>query len=243
MSIQGQFFPGDPNTKAYLDAVNVCLVCYLHGDEGKEKIMSHRSLAAMLCLALGGLLLLIGCSSPSAGGATAAQPTTTTQATKPSAEATKPFAQAQATPTGQAASKAPTAAAVNLDGCSLLTTDEVAAAIGKPVQAVTLPTGDSSTVACDYTDPANRGNRFVSTTVYVLTPAGAKGAHEATKGGGRDQTAISGLGDDAYWDNTLGMLSVLKGRYVVGMSVTADATADRMKAAQAMASKILARLP
>ena len=193
--------------------------------------------AAALCLTTSGLLLATACTSAPVGGAASSQPAATAQPTKPPT-------QAQPTSAAQPAAKPTTpAASVSVDACSLLTTDEVAAAIGKPVQAVKLPTGDGGTTACDYTDPANKVSRFVSTTVTAATPSQAKGIHEATKGGGRDQVAVIGLGDDAYWDNTFGKLDVLKGGYAVGMSVTADATADRMKAAQTMASKMLARLP
>jgi hypothetical protein len=83
----------------------------------------------------------------------------------------------------------------------------------------------------------------VGLSVYSLTPSQAKGAHEATKGGGRDQTSVTGLGEDAYWDKTFNQLSVLKGSYHVTLSVNALAVDDPLKAAQTLGAKALSRVP
>lgn len=104
-------------------------------------------------------------------------------------------------------------------------------------------TGDARAVGCSYRDATRKPIRFVGLTVHTLSPTGAKAAHEATKGGGRDQTPVAGLGDDAYWDNTFGLLSVLMGRYEITIGVTAAATDDPLGAAKALAPKLMARLP
>ncbi len=147
----------------------------------------------------------------------------------------------EATERGQpvAAAAAQQTAATGVDACSLLTAEEVGAALGKPVTAVTVTTGQAA--SCAYHDASHQPDKLVEFIVYSLTPSQAKGTFEATKGGGRDQVAVPGIGDDAYWDKTFG-LSVLKGRYEVGISVT-DSSVDGLKVARTLASKLLSRLP
>jgi hypothetical protein len=159
----------------------------------------------------------IGCSRPTAREAT---------------ESPKPAAAAAA-----AQRVAPDPAAV--DACSLLTAEEVGAALGKPVTVVPLTTGQASD--CEYFDEKQRTDKLAAMVVYTVTPSQAKGAFEATKGGGRDQVAVSGIGDDAYWDSLMGLV-VLKGRYEFSVSVL-ERGVDRPKVARALASKLLSRLP
>jgi len=147
-------------------------------------------------------------------------------------------AAASARPASAAAAQAP-APAAGVDACSLLTKEEVGAAIGKPVTAVTVTTGQAA--SCAYHDAANRSDKVLESIVYTLTPSQAKGVFEATKGGGRDQVAVPGIGDDAYWDKLSG-LTVLKGRYEIGIAVT-EGNVDGLKVARALAPKLLSRLP
>jgi len=144
-----------------------------------------------------------------------------------------------AKPAAAAAAKGSATAAAGVDACSLLTTEEVGAAIGKPVTPVTETTGQAA--SCAYHDATHQPDKFLSLIVYTLTPSQAKGVFEGTKGGGRDQVAVPGIGDDAYWDKTFG-LSVLKGRYEIGISVT-DYSVDGLKVARTLAPKLLSRLP
>jgi hypothetical protein len=130
-------------------------------------------------------------------------------------------------------------AAGGVDACSLLTAEEVGAAIGRRATPVTVTTGQAA--SCAYHDAANRADKLLELIVYTLTPDAARGTFEATKGGGRDQVAVPGIGDDAYWDKTFG-LSVLKGRYEIGITVTAS-NVDRLKVARTLAPKLLSRLP
>jgi hypothetical protein len=133
----------------------------------------------------------------------------------------------------------PGPAPVSVDACALLTKEEVGAAIGKPVIPVVESTGAAA--SCAYHDATHQPNKFLSLIVYVMTPDQARGAFEATKGGGRDQVAVAGVGDDAYWDSFLG-LTVLKGRYEIGISVS-DRDVDQLKVARTLAPKVLSRLP
>lgn len=151
--------------------------------------------------------------------------------TKEPAQSAKPAAVAPAQ------DPAKTAAAV--DGCSLLTKEEVGAAIGKPVTPINGTTGQVA--SCEYHNTARQPDKFLELIVYTLTPSQAKGVFEGLKGGGRDQVAVAGIGDDAYWDKTFG-LSVLKGRYKIGISVM-EPDVDGLKVARALAPKLLSRLP
>lgn len=133
--------------------------------------------------------------------------------------------------------------AATLDACSLLTKEEVEAVIGKTVNPVRTATS-TDLFSCAYEDPEHKPQYFIAVTVFASTPSAAKGLHEATKGGGRDQVPITGLGDDAYWDETLGGdLYVLKGKYAASMSVSALDIEEPQEAAEALAPKLLARLP
>ena len=147
--------------------------------------------------------------------------------------------EAAATAKPAAAAAAQQTGATGVDACSLLTTEEVGAAIGKPVTPVTETTGQAA--SCAYHDATHQPNKFLSLIVYTLTPSQAKGVFEGTKGGGRDQVAVPGIGDDAYWDKIFG-LSVLKGRYEIGITVT-DYSVDGLKVARTLAPKLLSRLP
>ena len=115
-----------------------------------------------------------------------------------------------AEPAAVAPAQDPPKTAAGVDGCSLLTKEEVGAAIGKPVTPINGTTGQVA--SCEYHNAARQPDKFLGLIVYTMTPSQAKGAFEATKGGGRDQVAVPGIGDEAYWDKTFG-LSVLKGRY------------------------------
>ncbi len=158
-----------------------------------------------------------------------------------------PIGCAQSAPreTTEAAKQPPAAAAqdtpkaAGVEGCSLLTKEEVGAAIGKPVTPINGTTGQ--TASCEYHNAARQPDKFLEVLVYTLTPGQAKGVFEATKGGGRDQVAVPGVGDDAYWDKMLG-LCVLKGRYHVVISVT-EFGVDGLKVARTLAPKVLSRLP
>ena len=130
-----------------------------------------------------------------------------------------------------------------LDGCALLTKAEVEAAIDKTVEPVKVTAAGSGMSGCAYQIPEHKPQTYVDLSVFDLTPSQAKGLHEATKGGDRDQVAAPGLGDDAYWDKTFFTLYVLKGKYAISLSVDPLETSDPAKVAQALAPKVLSRLP
>lgn len=154
-----------------------------------------------------------------------------------------PAASTPAAPPTSAAAKATAPASALLDACVLLTKDDVQSAIGKPVKSVKEDADSATATSCGYKDAATQSYRLVSLVIYPSTNAQAKGVHESTRTKNRPQVAVANLGDDAYWDMSLGTLDVLKGKYSIGLFVAGDAANDQVAAARSMASKLLSRLP
>ena len=131
-----------------------------------------------------------------------------------------------------------------LDVCSLLPKEEVETVIGKTVDPVRTATS-TNVFSCSYNDPASKlPGSIIDITVAMLTPEQAKGLHEMTKGGGRDQEEVPYIGDDAYWDKELGgTLYVLQDKYALSMSVSTSDVEEPQVAARTLAPKLLAKLP
>ncbi|MBI2953355.1 MAG: hypothetical protein HYY30_03510 [Chloroflexi bacterium] len=146
-------------------------------------------------------------------------------------------------PTPATTAKGPTTSSAALDACSLLTREEVEAVIGKKVDPVKTTSGDATLIGCSYQDPARKPQWFVGLTILATTPGQAKGTYEMQKTAAVDKKTIGGLGDDAYWNETFDTLGVLKDEYDISLALTADATNDNSKAAQALALRVLDRLP
>jgi hypothetical protein len=196
--------------------------------------------APLLLLVAVGTLLLSACGGGSPAASTGAQPTASTKAAEPPAQSAQPPAKAAPTQAPAAAANSP-AAASTLDACSFLTAQEVQAVIGKAVVPVT-DSSDPRGLGCSYHD-ASSNSRLVSYAVYPLSPSQAKQVHELTKGGGRDQIEVAGIGEDAYWDETFDSLNVLQGRYAVSLAVSDFDADEPLEVAEELVSKLLARLP
>lgn len=155
-------------------------------------------------------------------------------------------------PAGKAS--ASTAPFVPLDACSLLTRADVEAIAGKTVldgrkEEV------ANLVSCSFGDPSapQVGGRSLGQvltlsvmtgqegTYYAGAVAQAKDAYLTARKNAGSVEAISGLGEDAYWDNVLHKLSFVKGRYLVDVDVESEG--DSRKVARAAATKTLERLP
>jgi len=153
------------------------------------------------------------------------------------------------------AAKAPAAAPfVPLDACSLLTRADVETIAGKKVldgqreEAANL-------VTCSFGDPSapQVGGRPLGQVLTLSVMTGQEGAYYAgpvaqakdayltAKKNAASVEALSGLGEDAYWDDVLHKLSFVKGRYLVDVDVESDG--DRRTVARAAAMKTLERLP
>ena len=72
-------------------------------------------------------------------------------------------------------------------------------------------------------------------------PGQAKGAYEIAKKSAGDVKPITGVGDEAYWDDVLRVFRVVKGN--VGVDVTIASDLGGLKTARAIAEKVVAKLP
>lgn len=165
----------------------------------------------------------------------------------PSAKSTSSAPASAATSSAPAASPASksTAAASSggLDVCGMVTKADVEAAIGTSVLDPK-PSHFPNYDYCDFNDPAASGLRLVTASVVTGSSASdAKDAFDLSKSNANSPQAVAGLGDDAFWDDTLGTLDIVKGQYEVSVDVAPLDNLDRVAAAKAVAAKVLANLP
>jgi len=192
--------------------------------------MSIRKTVAAV-MVLGALALLAAC-----GGGSGGQKATSTTA-PPAGAATTTSA---VTPGSTARPRASTG---ELDACALVTKAEVEAAIGTTVLDAK-PETSAGFAGCSFNDPS--APAFTTVTVSVLTSASAsvtRGIYDIGKQNANDPQSVPGLGDDAYWDATLGNLDIAAGTYELNVSIAPLDNADRFAAAKAIAARALARLP
>ena len=177
--------------------------------------------------------LSIACGGDSGDGTTAnSDPTEAPRSTNPA-------------PTAAATSRpASSQSGAQLDACALLTKAEVEAAVGAsvldPESEVEVP---GKIVHCDFNSPRFPTLQVVRVTLFFGSDAEAKSFFDPPP----DDMEIRNLGDDASWNQLLGTLTVLKGRYVVGVQATtaggAVANDKRLTVAQALAPKAVAKAP
>ncbi len=145
----------------------------------------------------------------------------------------------------------PKAPFVPLDACSLLTRAEVEALVGEPAME---PTKEvvANLVTCAFGDPESPkvGGRPLAQVLklevftgeegayYAGPVAQARDAYETARENAGSSEAVTGLGENAYWDGTFKSLSALKGRYWI----TVEAEGGLEAAKKAMA-KAMERLP
>jgi hypothetical protein len=188
--------------------------------------------ASFRAVLIAGPLLLAGCGS---GGETE----------KPAA------APAAAQSSAPAPAQAPY---VPVDACTLLTRADVEGMAGKKVlDGRKEELGEL--VICSFDDPEapQVGGRALSQILTVSVMTGREGSYYAgpaaqakdsfamARKNAAQPEAVSGLGEDAYWDSILRKLSVVKGKYLVDVGVQSGG--DPAKLARAAATKALERLP
>jgi len=146
------------------------------------------------------------------------------------------------------------AAEAPVDACALLTQAEVETATGRSVLA---PQGEqvANLSTCAFGDPGAPvlDGRATSQTVslsvfvgragdyYAGAVAQARDAYQMGRDNAASVEAVSGLGDDAYWDRILRTLNVLSGKYELEVEVASEA--GGVEVARNLALRALPRLP
>jgi hypothetical protein len=157
------------------------------------------------------------------------------------------------TATGQRASSASAAAtaratspAAIVDTCGLFTQAEVEAMLRRPVLAGQKDQAATLTM-CSYGNPAtpvvNGKPTDVLLLLSVLTdelPNQSRGIFEIAKSNAAEVQAVSGLGEQAFWDNVGRVLRVVKGNHLVEASLGSDL--GGLDTARAIMEKMLAKL-
>lgn len=160
-------------------------------------------------------------------------------------DATKPAATQQATQAATQAASTPvaTSAAEGVDACALVTKADIEAAIGAPVldgeaeQAANLYT-------CSYNDPAFANISIAGVAVFVeLREGEAQEIYELAKSNAAEVQEVDGIGDEAYWDDTLNTMQILSGKYELGIDVASEEGRDQVAAAKTIGAKAIAALP
>lgn len=174
-----------------------------------------------------GALVLAGCGGGDSNGQQAKS-------------TTAPPTKAAASPASTSPAQAPAGA---IDACSLVTKAEVEAAAG-----VTVSDPKAETVAnlstCSFDDPAPPNFSVVDVSVLAgILDGDAQEVFDTAKKNGNDPQTVAGLGDDAFWDDVLGTLNVVKDNYLVGVDVASLDDGDRLTVAKTVAGNALGRLP
>jgi hypothetical protein len=132
----------------------------------------------------------------------------------------------------------------DVDGCALLTTAEIEAALGGPVVDT-----DANNVAgqsvCIYT--SDTGREVALTLVQTVNADTASAPFQGYKAAAESNASlepVAGEWDDGFWDTSNGMLYVMQGRYIVVMSA-GDQTQypDAQQQATSLATTLVGRLP
>lgn len=197
--------------------------------------MRPRSALATLVLIPVAAVAVSACGSSSSSSATTAATTTTPTTSTSSAQTT---------------TSASAGSGVNFDSCTVVTQAEAAAALGQTVSAGVL---GNATVeagkACVFYGPSAPTPHTPSVAqtdsvrVVVVTGADASAYYDQYKASsGARAAAISGLGDEAYWDGDASV-NVLKGDSYLRVAVAPADAAPSESAAQTLAAAIVPRLP
>lgn len=143
-----------------------------------------------------------------------------------------------ADPAPQSATQSP---AKSVAACSLFTKAEIEAALGKPVsdgrqeEMAELSTCQYDTVPGPDTAP---GGLFTLGIFTGTRPGQAKGLYDIAKSNAGKVEEVSGVGDEAYWDDILKTLRLVKGDYQIDISFGMGA--GGLQAARSLAEKTVA---
>lgn len=131
-------------------------------------------------------------------------------------------------------------AAGPIDACQMLADDDLHAALGSRV--VTRLSADVPTpkAKCDF-----RNDVSPHVTLFVFTDFSAAGGFRIGKREQGDVVAVAGVGDDAYWNESLHALNVLKGSvyFVVQFHPVFGQRRGDQASAELLARQVLRRLP
>jgi hypothetical protein len=141
-----------------------------------------------------------------------------------------------------------------IDACSLLTKEEVEEATGRKVLTPLLEKA-ANLATCYYGNRESPilNNRPLDSIIKVGLTVGIEGQYyagpvaqvrdiyEMARKNAASARAVDKLGDDAYWDETFKTLNILRGKYLLDISVSPDA--GGLDIATGIAAKILSRLP
>lgn len=185
--------------------------------------------------------LVAACSGSAASGAPQAPGTQAgaTQAGATEAAATQPATQPATGPTDTAAAGAPK----TLDACTLITTDEAAAALGEPVDPGTVPTAGAH--SCLFSGHPATGISIGGVEIS-LTGTGSFDPNKKSIPG-LTITPVSGVGDAAYYVSIgagYQVLNVKKGQTTFTVSVlkTGGLDSQLQSAEKTLALAILGRI-
>jgi hypothetical protein len=143
-------------------------------------------------------------------------------------------------------------AASQVDACALLGQADVEATLGRPVLP---PTSElvANLGCCSYGDPEAPVVSAASLCVFTGSDAGyfagavaqAAEVFQTSKNNAAAAQTVSGLGDDAYWDEIFNSLTLLSGPHQISLEISFDGDDDEanLAAAKALMAKALERLP
>jgi ABC-type Fe3+-hydroxamate transport system substrate-binding protein len=141
---------------------------------------------------------------------------------------------ASGTPTTADAAGTSTTAPTAGDACRLVTEEEAADLLGGPVTADARSAGGVD--SCSYArDPATEG-------ILAVTVTSQLDYYEAQKANLPDPTDVTGLGDEAVWDDTLDQLLVRAGDQAFGVTWGGNGITADQASAVALAQAIISRL-
>ncbi len=134
--------------------------------------------------------------------------------------------------------------AQSVAACSLFTKAEIEGALGQPVsegrqeEMAELSTCQYDTVPGPDTPPGG----LLTVGIFTGTrPGQAKGVYDIAKSNAAKVEEVSGVGDEAYWDDILKTMRVVKADYQIDISFGMGA--GGLQVARSLAEKTLAKLP
>ncbi len=179
-----------------------------------------------------GALMLVACGGSSDNSKSTAGPTTK------AAAASTPAATARAAATAPAQ-----AARAAIDACKLVTKAEAEAASGATV-GEPKPESAANLYTCRFEDTAPPNVPVVAVSVLAgIRDGDAKEVFDIAKKNGNDPQTVADLGDDAFWDDVLHSLNIVKGNYMLSVDVNLLQGGDPLTVAKTLAGTALGRLP
>ena len=202
------------------------------GPNADEKVSPMRMGRSVQILAVGfALTFVVACGGSGSGSGAKTSPDAANVATQISGVTQGTAASALATASALVSKQSNQNGAARVDACSLLTPDEVGAAVGMPAS---VDPGHSNVSECEWAV----GDPELGKTVTLSLVSQSE--YDIFKG--QSPVAVSGLGDEAYWGMVY-VLGVRSGNRAFHIQiVTFQDDAVVRQAAQDLAAKVLQRL-